>query len=147
MNLPLPSGGTSRRRQGEAPPGAAGRTKSTDQVRVGGHVAMEAGHRDRPRPERDDRDESRGDRLTRPRELADLGELTELGAPLDAGSAREAYGEGDLETDLVSDPDEGQSFRELRPQLRLRIWQIVPIVALGVLGSLMFAFPLAFESG
>jgi hypothetical protein len=111
---------------------------------------METGHCDCPRPERDDRDESRGDRLTGPGELADLGELdelTELGAPLDADSDPEAYGEGDLDTDLVPDPDDGQSFRELRPQLRLRIWQIVPIVALGVLGSLMFAFPLAFESG
>jgi hypothetical protein len=127
---------------------------------------METGHCDRPRPERDDRDENRGDRLTKPGEFANLGELDELtglGVPLDADSDPEAYGEDDpeaygeddpeaygeddLETDLVSDPDEGQSFRELRPQLRLRIWQIVPIVALGVLGSLMFAFPLAFESG
>lgn len=36
---------------------------------------------------------------------------------------------------------------ELRPQRRLRIWQLAPIVALGVGGSLMFAFPLAFEFG
>ncbi|NUP43156.1 MAG: hypothetical protein HOY76_40595 [Streptomyces sp.] len=43
--------------------------------------------------------------------------------------------------------DGGQSFRELRPQRRLRIWQLAPIVALAVGGSLMFAFPLAFESG
>jgi hypothetical protein len=43
--------------------------------------------------------------------------------------------------------DGGQSFRELRPQRRLRIWQLAPIVALAVAGSLMFAFPLAFESG
>ncbi|MFK0169734.1 hypothetical protein ACIQU5_13085 [Streptomyces sp. NPDC090306] len=36
---------------------------------------------------------------------------------------------------------------ELRPQRRLRIWQLAPIVALAVLGSLMFAFPLAFDFG
>ncbi|MBD0740588.1 hypothetical protein [Streptomyces sp. CBMA29] len=43
--------------------------------------------------------------------------------------------------------EEGQSFGELRPQRRLRIWQLAPIIALAVSGSLMFAFPLAFESG
>ncbi|MET9696900.1 hypothetical protein ABZY31_08245 [Streptomyces sp. NPDC006529] len=36
---------------------------------------------------------------------------------------------------------------ELRPQRRLRIWQIAPIVILAAAGSLMFAFPLAFEFG
>lgn len=36
---------------------------------------------------------------------------------------------------------------ELRPQRRLRIWQLAPIVALAALGSLMFAFPLAFDIG
>ncbi|MEV6792319.1 hypothetical protein AB0M87_10030 [Streptomyces sp. NPDC051320] len=34
---------------------------------------------------------------------------------------------------------------ELRPQRRLRIWQLAPIVVLAAVGSLMFAFPLAFE--
>jgi hypothetical protein len=43
--------------------------------------------------------------------------------------------------------EEGESFGELRPQRRLRVWQIAPIIALAVGGSLMFAFPLAFESG
>ncbi|WP_370145424.1 hypothetical protein [Streptacidiphilus sp. EB129] len=44
--------------------------------------------------------------------------------------------------------DEGRFMeRELRPERRLRLWQLVPIVGLAVLGSLMFAFPLAFESG
>ncbi|MFF8386222.1 hypothetical protein [Streptomyces kanasensis] len=42
-------------------------------------------------------------------------------------------------------PDEVEV--ELRPQRRLRIWQLAPIVGLGALGSLMFAFPLAFGSG
>ncbi|CAM5431572.1 hypothetical protein STANM309S_04960 [Streptomyces tanashiensis] len=36
---------------------------------------------------------------------------------------------------------------ELRPQRRLRVWQLAPIVGLGALGSLMFAFPLAFDFG
>ncbi|RDG35112.1 hypothetical protein [Streptomyces corynorhini] len=36
---------------------------------------------------------------------------------------------------------------ELRPQRRLRIWQLAPIVALAAMGSLMFAFPLAFGTG
>jgi hypothetical protein len=40
-----------------------------------------------------------------------------------------------------------ESFRALRPPRRLRIWQLAPITALAVGGSLMFAFPLAFESG
>ncbi|MER7921021.1 MULTISPECIES: hypothetical protein [unclassified Streptomyces] len=34
---------------------------------------------------------------------------------------------------------------ELRPQRRLRIWQLAPIVGLSAVGSLMFAFPLAFD--
>ncbi|MGW2179242.1 hypothetical protein ACWCXX_14340 [Streptomyces sp. NPDC001732] len=36
---------------------------------------------------------------------------------------------------------------ELRPVRRLRIWQLAPIVMLAAVGSLMFAFPLAFEFG
>jgi hypothetical protein len=36
---------------------------------------------------------------------------------------------------------------ELRPQRRLRIWQLAPIVVLAAVGSLMFAFPLAFGTG
>ncbi|MFD4034949.1 hypothetical protein ACFWVP_31695 [Streptomyces sp. NPDC058637] len=36
---------------------------------------------------------------------------------------------------------------ELRPARRMRIWQLAPIVMLAALGSLMFAFPLAFEFG
>ena len=37
--------------------------------------------------------------------------------------------------------------QELRPRRKLRIWQLAPIVVFAVLGSLMFAFPLAFEPG
>ncbi|WFB11532.1 hypothetical protein LRS74_08320 [Streptomyces sp. LX-29] len=44
-------------------------------------------------------------------------------------------------------PGPGESFRDLRPPRRFRIWQIAPIVGLAILGSLMFAFPLAFEVG
>ncbi|MGW8850240.1 hypothetical protein H7827_05315 [Streptomyces sp. JH002] len=40
--------------------------------------------------------------------------------------------------------DRAESYGELRPPRRLRVLQIVPIVLLGLLGSLMFAFPLAF---
>ncbi|MDX3234773.1 hypothetical protein PV392_03525 [Streptomyces sp. ME03-5709C] len=69
-----------------------------------------------------------------------------------------AYGDEPREPLVVDGPPEDplgeqtlaqteQSFRELRPERRLRVWQIAPIVALGVLGSLMFAFPLAFETG
>ncbi|KPI14167.1 hypothetical protein OK074_2260 [Actinobacteria bacterium OK074] len=36
---------------------------------------------------------------------------------------------------------------ELRPQRRLRLWHLAPIVTLAAVGSLMFAFPLAFEFG
>ncbi|MFF3500037.1 hypothetical protein [Streptomyces sp. NPDC003247] len=36
---------------------------------------------------------------------------------------------------------------ELRPQRRLRIWHLAPIVGLAATGSLMFAFPLAFDFG
>ncbi|MGW4029412.1 hypothetical protein ACWEFL_08820 [Streptomyces sp. NPDC004838] len=36
---------------------------------------------------------------------------------------------------------------ELRPARRLRIWQLAPIVVLAAVGSLMFAFPLAFGTG
>ncbi|MGK5499061.1 hypothetical protein [Streptomyces sp. URMC 125] len=63
-------------------------------------------------------------------------------------------GLGDLESvedfdGLGDDPaaDGGESYGELRPPRRLRLWQIAPIVGLGAAGSLMFAFPLAFGLG
>ncbi|WP_228474257.1 hypothetical protein, partial [Streptomyces calidiresistens] len=45
--------------------------------------------------------------------------------------------------------DEGEgegdeSYAELRPQRRMRMLQLAPIVLFSLLGSLMFAFPLAF---
>ncbi|WP_372458003.1 hypothetical protein [Streptantibioticus parmotrematis] len=65
--------------------------------------------------------------------------------PLDG----DPLGDGGLSDDVPGEdvPPTAQSFLELRPQRRLRIWQLIPIVALGALGSLMFAFPLAFEFG
>ncbi|MER8154088.1 hypothetical protein [Streptomyces sp. NPDC094472] len=81
--------------------------------------------------------------------LGDAGPLTPDG-PDEAGALHET-GAPALE-DGSEDPDgagsvSGESFRELRPPRRLRIWQIAPIVGLAILGSLMFAFPLAFEFG
>ncbi|GAB2720385.1 hypothetical protein [Streptomyces bullii] len=53
-------------------------------------------------------------------------------------------------TDDGPEPDEmlgGEVEVELRPQRRLRLWQLAPIVGLAAVGSLMFAFPLAFDFG
>ena len=47
--------------------------------------------------------------------------------------------------DELDVPDEVEV--ELRPARRMRIWQLAPIVVLAAVGSLMFAFPLAFEFG
>ncbi|HCA86204.1 MAG TPA: hypothetical protein DEQ61_12295 [Streptomyces sp.] len=49
--------------------------------------------------------------------------------------------------DADAAPEGGESFREIRPPRKLRIWQLAPIVVLAALGSLMFAFPLAFAFG
>lgn len=48
------------------------------------------------------------------------------------------------EPDEMSEPEVEV---ELRPQRRLGLWQLAPIVGLAAVGSLMFAFPLAFEFG
>ncbi|GAA1923416.1 hypothetical protein GCM10009716_34800 [Streptomyces sodiiphilus] len=40
--------------------------------------------------------------------------------------------------------ERGENYGELRPPRRLRLVQLAPIVLLSLLGSLMFAFPLAF---
>ncbi len=47
----------------------------------------------------------------------------------------------------VSEDESSVEPHELRPPRKLRLWQLAPIVGLGTLGSLMFAFPLAFEPG
>lgn len=74
-----------------------------------------------------------------------------VGAGIDSGIAIDGDDRGELADGLgllgavpgQQAPDE----HALRPERRLRIWQTAPIVALGVLGSLMFAFPLAFDFG
>jgi hypothetical protein len=75
-----------------------------------------------------------------------LDRLELLGA---AGHPGDSPGDdlGEHPADLLPPMTQGQSFRALRPQRRLAVWQLVPITALAVGGSLMFAFPLAFESG
>ncbi|MGR8007833.1 hypothetical protein [Streptomyces hypolithicus] len=56
--------------------------------------------------------------------------------------------DGPDEQDVAAVAETGPEVQvELRPQRRLRIWQLAPIVGLAALGSLMFAFPLAFEFG
>ncbi|MDJ0341605.1 hypothetical protein QMK19_16785 [Streptomyces sp. H10-C2] len=65
--------------------------------------------------------------------------------PRDTSPDHDAETDSLLGTDSLPEPETVPV--ELRPQRRLRIWQLAPIVALGVGGSLMFAFPLAFEFG
>ncbi|MEU2392551.1 hypothetical protein [Streptomyces sp. NPDC007369] len=105
---------------------------------------MEAGPRDTGR------DGTRG--TTDPAVLGDSADPAvsavpeELGLPADparlTSDGPDAAGPGEGEDAA------GPEFEvELRPQRRLRIWQIAPIVMLAAAGSLMFAFPLAFEFG
>ncbi|WP_035797663.1 hypothetical protein [Kitasatospora mediocidica] len=53
----------------------------------------------------------------------------------------------DPDAPLGLPPDALLFEREIRPRRRLRWWQILPIAVIGIVGSLMFAFPLAFGSG
>lgn len=82
---------------------------------------------DRDEPERD------GDRLSP--DGPDGIDETEGGVTDDGPEPEEMYASGP-EVEV-----------ELRPQRRLRIWQLAPIVSLAAVGSLMFAFPLAFDFG
>ncbi|MFE7273197.1 hypothetical protein [Streptomyces sp. NPDC057623] len=82
---------------------------------------------DRSEPERD------GDRLSP--DGPDGIDETEGGVTDDGPEPEEMYASGP-EVEV-----------ELRPQRRLRIWQLAPIVSLAAVGSLMFAFPLAFDFG
>jgi hypothetical protein len=102
---------------------------------------MEAGHRDRPRPHPQD-DSLDADALA-PDQLDPHPLLRD---PLAPGSLT-ADGPDGGGLDPVEGAEDQSSFRELRPPRRLRIWQLIPIVGLGTVGSLMFAFPLAFEFG
>ncbi|QJS09601.1 hypothetical protein HKX69_08730 [Streptomyces argyrophyllae] len=76
-----------------------------------------------------------GDRLPED-PLADDGPDDIVGGVTADGSAPEEMYPGGPEVEV-----------ELRPQRRLRIWQLAPIVGLAAVGSLMFAFPLAFDFG
>lgn len=75
------------------------------------------------------------DRLTDGRLADDGPDDTQGGVTADGPAPEEMY-PGGPEVEV-----------ELRPQRRLRIWQLAPIVGLGAVGSLMFAFPLAFDFG
>ncbi|PRH78151.1 hypothetical protein C6N75_16460 [Streptomyces solincola] len=98
----------------------------------GGRVAMEAGPRDREERQTASPPEDVRVGVAPGAPLAPPG-LTPDGPDLDEdGRPRIA-------------PDEVEV--ELRPQRKLRIWQLAPIVGLAVIGSLMFGFPLAFGSG
>ncbi|MEU4794571.1 hypothetical protein [Streptomyces sp. NPDC023327] len=78
-----------------------------------------------------------------PRDTAhDGGEQLSPDGPDESGSGVTDDGPG---ADEMSAQDEVEV--ELRPQRRLRVWQLAPIVILAAVGSLMFAFPLAFEFG
>ncbi len=69
--------------------------------------------------------------------------------------AEEAFALPSSDLLLPADPDAPSGLpadpvvleREIRPRRRLRWWQILPIALIGIFGSLMFAFPLAFGSG
>ncbi|MDQ0751724.1 hypothetical protein QF034_005955 [Streptomyces africanus] len=107
-------------------------------------MAMEAGPRDTAQGT---------DHITADRDEPERRDETEHGD----GPEQEAdrlSSDGPDETQGVTDdgpePEEmfaGEVEVELRPQRRLRIWQLAPIVSLATLGSLMFAFPLAFDFG
>ncbi|ORT55033.1 hypothetical protein BKD26_33450 [Streptomyces sp. CB03238] len=86
-------------------------------------MAMEAGPRDREHQEAPDE----------PQVASDAPGLSPDGPDLNEDGTPEIT------------PDEVEV--ELRPQRKLRIWQLAPIVGLAVIGSLMFGFPLAFGSG
>ncbi|MFD7297164.1 hypothetical protein ACFV9W_28070 [Streptomyces sp. NPDC059897] len=80
-----------------------------------------------------------------PRDTAPGGEQLSTDGP-EAG-ADGVIADGPTPEELAAQ-DEGQEVEvELRPQRRLRIWQLAPIVMLAAIGSLMFAFPLFFEFG
>ncbi|MHC0428771.1 hypothetical protein ACX6XY_01110 [Streptomyces sp. O3] len=55
--------------------------------------------------------------------------------------------DGPDETEAADEAAADEVEVELRPQRRMRIWQTAPIVVLATVGSLMFAFPLAFDFG
>ncbi|WP_448317321.1 hypothetical protein [Streptomyces sp. CO7] len=77
-----------------------------------------------------------------------------LGEPT-VPDADDVVGDGEGDEDGVSDdgPTPEEMFSgpeveiELRPRRRLSAWHLAPVVGLAAAGSLMFAFPLAFDFG
>ncbi|MCX3060522.1 hypothetical protein [Streptomyces beihaiensis] len=90
---------------------------------MGGRVAMEAGPRD-----------------TAPGE-------EQLSSDGPAATPDSVIADGPSAEELAAQQEGAEVEVELRPQRRLRIWQLAPIVILATVGSLMFAFPLFFEFG
>ncbi|MFP3987497.1 hypothetical protein U9R90_08320 [Streptomyces sp. E11-3] len=74
---------------------------------------------------------------------ADRPELTDRSDTSNGG----VVADGPDETDAAEAASANEVEVELRPQRRMRIWQTAPIVVLATVGSLMFAFPLAFDFG
>lgn len=113
---------------------------------------MEAGPRDN--------EETAVDEVERTGDLAAFDAHTDGPARRPAEPAAPGDDGPDLDDGLLDDPEghdeddappdaDGTDVepQELRPQRKLRVWQLAPIVVLSALGSLMFAFPLAFEPG
>jgi hypothetical protein len=103
-----------------------------------------------------DRLSTDGDRLSTDGDrLSDDGErlngdgerLSSDGAPLSSDGPDEPVGGVTADGPEPDEMVQPEVEVELRPQRRLRIWQLAPIVILAATGSLMFAFPLAFEFG
>jgi hypothetical protein len=86
-----------------------------------------------------------------PRDTAQSGEYDTAPAPADGLHADDRLVPDGRTVDEGAEPGElsadAEVEVELRPQRRLRIWHLAPIVVLTAIGSLMFAFPLAFEFG
>jgi hypothetical protein len=122
-----------------SPPGAAAARAIIDQccsredVELGGHVAMEASPRES--------DGRTGDIPIPQRRLGDE-PLTDADAGADAPD--EEYPTGEAAAQEQDEAEDSESYAELRPSRRLRLTQLAPIALLSLLGSLMFAFPLAF---
>lgn len=85
---------------------------------------------------------------------ARAGRLRGLSGRMSSGPRDTIGGDGPMDGDVTHPDDEAnpaaevpEEPQELRPQRKLRLWQLAPIVGLAAPGSLMFAFPLAFEPG
>jgi hypothetical protein len=109
---------------------------SREAVELGGRVAMEAGPRESNGRTGDIPQRRPGDEPLADAELGDVSEFSELTDTDEVGEVGEV---GDAEA-----ADASESYAELRPSRRLRLTQLAPIALLSLLGSLMFAFPLAF---